>query len=135
MEGNKEEAEYLFVFCLRLIVSVEVDGKVLEQVIFIQATSRSRVSAADAALIHAVGVDANYLVCLKNKNCSEMCALIFVIRFTETVNIFDFGRRLSLFSEEHINSSLSANHFGSSLTPFFFSASSGQELYFVQYVG
>lgn len=91
MEGNKEEAECLFVFCLYLIVAVEVDGKVSEQVIFVHATSRSQDSAADAALIHVVGVDANYLVCLKNRNCSGMCALIFVIRFTQTVNIHDFG--------------------------------------------
>lgn len=91
MEGNKEEAECLFVFCLYLNVAVEIDGKVLEQVIFIQATSQSRDSAAHVALIHVVGVDADYLVCLKNRNCSEMCALIFVIRFTQTVNIFDFG--------------------------------------------
>lgn len=91
MEGNKEEAECLFVFCLYLIVAVEVDGKVSEQVIFVHATSRSQDSAADAALIHVVGVDANYLVCLKNRNCSGMCALIFVIRFTQTVSIHDFG--------------------------------------------
>lgn len=51
MEGNKEEAECLFVFCLYLIVAVEVDGKVLEQVIFVHATSRSQDSAADAALL------------------------------------------------------------------------------------
>lgn len=76
MEGNKEEAECLFVFCLYLIVAVEVDGKVSEQVIFVHATSRSQDSAADAALIHVVGVDATWFA--SKTEIVQECVLWFL---------------------------------------------------------